>query len=779
MSFDYCDSNGNQYQLVPPYLFSPGVWYDVLVVVQAIPTTSNTVSNLANYYFYINGQMAYKQGGSGGYPSAVTRVNADIGKSDWSDAYWGGEIQRLNIYNYALNADQVNALYLNALAQCSITTGSTLPPATWVTPSTSTATPPAPLFSVFGSGYSAPSGIAYTYLTADPNDNNGAGCNIQSSHSGLAQLGGVSTQYVNLSSTSGPYTAGKLLPTIGGVGSGSQSTGTAGWTFEFMVKPQMTESFAKLFDFAQPFSGTCHYDILAGWLGGDPQWSFSTCDGNGNTWDLLNIANGAVPVNQWVHFTIVLAVHPTNASWSNYYAYTNGVLTGSTPFSYTVESVPRPNADLGRSSWASDQYWDGLIDFFNVYDQALSSWQVQSVYNQATSSGSIATSCPVVRSTTSTITNGAVWFQATFDSNPATNGATGFGWIKMDSSDSAADQSRHSGIITLDGVAQFVNLSSAAGNNSVGVVMPAGLGGAGTGLFVTATQGWSFEFVFKGTALRAWAKLMDFGTPGVACSSDIVFGWQGLSTNMTFSACDASGNGYPGSSNTVPAVGGGVIALGTWYHAVLIIQANMDGSVTYSAYINGVLQQAVNTTYYLAQVVRANTDLGRSDWADANWAGEIDTFRIYSVALNPNQVNTLYQASQTGTTPITIVSSSSSSSGSSFVSSPSSSSSSSGSNGGGTPGGGVSNSGGSSGLSGGAIAGIVIGSVVGVAILLLILFLLCSNNRRKKSASHDSHASAAPTGRYGEVEPSHVEMSHVNDANEHHNDDGEVTTEHA
>ena len=656
MSFDYCDGNGVQYQVVPPYLFSAGVWYHVMVSIQALVNSDGSQSSLANYYIYINGQLTMGQAGSGAYPNAVTRANADIGKSSWNDAYWGGELDSLNFYNYALNGDQANALYLNATAGCAVAAGTAQPSANWITPSSAAAPAPTPVYSVFGSGYSAPSGTAYTYLTADPNDNNGAGCNIQSYHSGIVQLGGVSTQYVNLSAASGPYSAGTTtLPQLGGLGTGQQavSGGSAGWTFEFWVKPLWTTSYAKLFDFAQPFSGTCHYDILAGWLGSGPTWQFSTCDGNGNSWNLNNIANGGVTINSWLHFTIVLAIHPTNASWSNYYAYANGYLTASTPLAYSIEKVPRPNADLGRSSWAADSYFDGLINFFNVYDKALSGPQVLARFNAISASGSIATQCPIVEGTLSTIPAGTTWFSATFDSNPAAGNAavTGYGWQSVDDGDSTANQLLHKGLLTLDGISQYVNLSSATGNNSIGQTVPStGIGGPGTGAVVQGSEGWSWEVVYKSSTQRPWAKLFDFGTPGPACVYDIVFGWDGgSSSQMTFSACDGNGNGFPGSANNLPAFT--TITLNTWYHAVLTVAVNVQGGGLYSAYLNGVLQQAVNATYYLSNAPRVNADLGRSDWGDANWQGEIDTFRIYSMALNPNQVTTLYNAAMTSSTP--------------------------------------------------------------------------------------------------------------------------------
>ena len=215
------------------------------------------------------------------------------------------------------------------------------------------------------------------------------------------------------------------------------------------------------------------------------------------------------------------------------------------------------------------------------------------------------------------------------------------------------------------------------------------------------------------------------------------------------------------------------IQVAQWIHAVLMVkQVVGGGSGEYMTYINGVLTQDTTDAYYPQNLARPNAAIGRSDWGDNFWQGEVDSIRAFNRVLNQWQVGTLYNAatgqpSPAGPAPVLcggVPCSSLSSSGGVATSS--------GSNGGGGASSGASNSnggggGGGSGLSGGAIAGIVIGSVVGAALLLLIAFFICCGaGRAGKKSTGIEQSGSRQTGRYGEMEPSQsgasgVELSHV------------------
>lgn len=118
--------------------------------------------------------------------------------------------------------------------------------------------------------------------------------------------------------------------------------------------------------------------------------------------------------------------------------------------------------------------------------------------------------------------------QPVFNLNLLTNpsstvGTTAYGWLQADPTDSASDQIVHQGLAILTGAStSFINVSTAIGANSAGIVLPT-LGGAGSGSGVS--QGWSFEFVFKAGSVSNWAKLVNFGDgPG---TNDWTLGWDG------------------------------------------------------------------------------------------------------------------------------------------------------------------------------------------------------------------------------------------------------------
>jgi len=166
------------------------------------------------------------------------------------------------------------------------------------------------------------------------------------------------------------------------------------------------------------------------------------------------------------------------------------------------------------------------------------------------------------------------------------------------------------------------------------------------------------------------------------------------------------------------------------------------------------LSNSASAQYYIEYVSRQYGFLGRSSWNDQAFMGEYDLFRVYSVALNQAQVQSLYvqamgpspfpSTSSTGSSPSTSQSSSSSAASTIINRSSSSSSTAGSSNGGGSV-----SSGGGSGLSGGAIAGIVIGSVVGAALLCGICIFVILGGRRSKKASTEGQGDRA-SGRYNE-----------------------------
>lgn len=58
--------------------------------------------------------------------------------------------------------------------------------------------------------------------------------NQSANHLGVVQLTGSLTSYINLSTSTGPNSAGATLPTIGGPGNFAYGNAQQGWTFEIV-----------------------------------------------------------------------------------------------------------------------------------------------------------------------------------------------------------------------------------------------------------------------------------------------------------------------------------------------------------------------------------------------------------------------------------------------------------------------------------------------------------------------------------------------------------------
>ena len=267
-------------------------------------------------------------------------------------------------------------------------------------------------------------------------------------------------------------------------------------------------------------------------------------------------------LDTWVHAVMVIQQSPVNASWANYFSYVNGHLYSAYSTAWYPRSVYRANALIARSDWTSDYYWAGEIDFFNIYDVAISGPQALRLYNTATNNGAVAASCAALGDYTATVSSSwRIWNESFTDDPRLRTGGPGaaaaaYGWTNTDSSDSTALQQYHTGLLTLAGGpggsdSQWVNLSTSTGPNSiVNTLNTAFIGGLGSGFALAGTAGFSIEIVFKATAAPTWGKLIDFGPLSGTCFYDIIFGWQGSSsTTMTWSACDQFNTEWPTVSN--------------------------------------------------------------------------------------------------------------------------------------------------------------------------------------------------------------------------------------
>lgn len=207
-------------------------------------------------------------------------------------------------------------------------------------------------------------------------------------------------------------------------------------------------------------------------------------------------------------------------------------------------------------------------------------------------------------------------FELTFSKNPTVlTGATSptFSYV-------ATDGDRFSGVISLSGTGQSINLLTSTGASSAATTMPAALLGSSGG---SPSAGWSFAAIVKFTTLTANAPIFDF---------------KDASSNRIRMYITATGN-VEFSLNSLLVTSPSAVSTGSYYHLAVVV--NSAGIAT--LYIN---KDAVGTASgaALAAVTFTTAYLGQSTDSTAVYLnGRIDAFRIYDVALTAVEIGKLHQ----------------------------------------------------------------------------------------------------------------------------------------
>jgi len=175
-----------------------------------------------------------------------------------------------------------------------------------------------------------------------------------------------------------------VMGTFGGPGG---STGSAqGWTVEMVVKPQAATPYTQLLT----IGNGGYLDVLfVGWDGaGQYLYVEQTSNVNINLPGVIDqtdlTINASLPLNQWMHLTIVL--QPTNMQLytGSMTIYLNGqVVVASSDPTLVTYPVPtyRDQTYIGASDYANSNAI-ATYDAVRVYDQALSQMQVQLMAQQ-------------------------------------------------------------------------------------------------------------------------------------------------------------------------------------------------------------------------------------------------------------------------------------------------------------------------------------------------------------------------------------------------------------
>jgi len=376
-------------------------WYHMVV---SIVGQSN---GAATWKVYLNGQLvAVSQNLF--FPSAGARKNVLLGRSLFlgtTDTYFSGVVDHFNIYNRALTGPQVAAL-ASASGFQTCTQGSN-----------NQYLPPTPFYRIGFDNNPTPAGVtpSYTWMEVDTNDT----AIDQQNHRGIVLLGPGAGgrnvgQFINLTATSGPNSVvGQPLGWFGGEGRGPYLESRKGWTFSAVFKilrtPTTTivtegsnntivrngQDWAKVYDIGDGNKGNrdqCENDVIFGFDGGNNWMKFQACNPVNNVNDVGNDRKMAMEVNKWYHSLVTLALTPTGPLASY---WLNGELVERKNIPNMPLFASRQDGRLGGSSWPADPQFNGMIELFAIYDEAVNDFQASYIYAQAMSQ-----TLPIVPSST-------------------------------------------------------------------------------------------------------------------------------------------------------------------------------------------------------------------------------------------------------------------------------------------------------------------------------------------------------------------------------------------
>ena len=540
-----------------------------------------------------------------------------------------------------------------------------------------------PVFQLaFGTSPNAAIGTspAWTWAASDPTDPP----SVAAQHQGVAILNGNPNSWIDLTTATGAQSAGAVMPMIGGAGNYAYGSALCGWSFEFVIKawPAVATAGSKVMELSNALTTT-----ISASAPGD-NWSLMWSQaGNydigavdsGYKLEVENFNNqntvGAMSAfgkqefahptpGAWYH--IVVGMQPVGSATSgagNWYIYVNGVQQQwANYFAPNASLAPIEGANyplavarswmrLGSDS-AGAPPCNVTIDAVRVYDYLLPYTTVQAL------AGAYGLNVPIPTQTSyrypslqeSSRISGLVptppIFNAPFEVNPCTNPAipcaAQYQWMSVDPADSPAQQQLHTGLIFLNGSnAAYIDLTTASGPNSVGVVLPLiGTPGSGSG----ATQGLTVELVvkFPSTSYITWRpKVFDWGQGGGTDTFDMTFN---TNTNLALENQNNIAPTLPQAYSllnflTTPAP----IPANTWFHLTWVLSSpNLTAyTATWNAYVNGVASITPTAGLFPLPVVRDFAYLGGSDWADANLIAVFDVVRVYDYALSASQVAAL------------------------------------------------------------------------------------------------------------------------------------------
>jgi hypothetical protein len=388
MTFAIKNSGTEQVMDAPPLVV--GQWTHV-----AITLNGNTGK------LYVNGVVVDTDNNITVNPSDIRTASNYIGKSQWPDPLFNGRIDEFCIFNNALTDSQIVALMNNRAPQFT---------ADPINKPSATAGQ-AYYNSIFNSATDADSGDTLTYskvsgpawlyvasngaLSGTPDSGNTGGnrFGVRVTDSRMASDDDVMN--INVNATSGlmdTYELNNNVLDTTGTQHGSAAGGPVYTTGRYdralafdgvddvvtlpatvanyssitlaaRVKWNGGKDWQRVFDFG---NGTAQYLFLAPGGGGVMRFAIK----NGGAEQTMDTT--ALPLGEWVHIAVTLGGNVGCL-------YVNGALVSTAAITISPTNFSPALNYLGKSQYAADPYFNGVIDDFRVYNRVLTSNEVSSL----------------------------------------------------------------------------------------------------------------------------------------------------------------------------------------------------------------------------------------------------------------------------------------------------------------------------------------------------------------------------------------------------------------
>ncbi len=600
-----------------------------------------TMDAEGNVVIYKNGEP--KAMGKTAVPTKISRVNNYIGKSNWLDAYYKGKMDDVQIYNYALSAEQVQQLYLaggqavnpspadgaldtvenktlswvpgtlavghdvyfgtDAAAVANATIGSSeykgRQSAASYVPELLPATTYYWRIDEYVSGIVTAKGTVWSFSTTTLSED------------GLLAYYNMDNGYFSgstlIDSSKSPILSGTMYgPTKGAVGKVGQALSfdgtndyvklpdgfddlSGGLSVSVWAYPTSTGNWSRFIDLG---NGAANNSIVLARNGTSNALSFEVFNGS-SSGGQISISN-AITLNQWQMFTVTL-----NAAG---YAqlYKNGVRIGKGT-TIVPPVINRTSNYIGRSNW-SDAYYKGRMDEFSIWSRQLTGSEVAAMYGRGSASRSLAAS----RDPSQPVLH----WQCNEAGGMVVNDVSGNGYngTLVNADASIWTSGKLCGGLNYDGVDDYVEaygFKGITGNSSR------------TSMAWIRTDSPGFQIMHWGTPVTSslWLMMLnDNGTVRIGA--------------------------YGGNINGVTN-----LADGRWHHVAVTLEN--DGSPDISEAVIYVDGQRESVSTYIACAVNTsmanNLRSGLNIHAAAWYAGQVDEVRIYGRSLSAAEIGQIYE----------------------------------------------------------------------------------------------------------------------------------------